>query len=50
VVRADISVQYDTARPITTLAILSAPCRPPGRTSICNIPVTCIPFTDLRGR
>ena len=21
-----------------------------GRTSICNIPVTCLPFTDLRGQ
>lgn len=43
--------QWSTApaRPLTTWGISSAPPRP-GRTWVCNIPGTCVGFTDLRGR
>ena len=49
VVRADISSEYDTGSTYHDLGYFVGTVPSAGRTSICNIPVTCIPFTDLRG-
>lgn len=50
VVRADISSEYDTGSTYHDLGYFVGTVPSAGRTSICNIPVTCIPFTDLRGQ
>ena len=50
VVRADISSEHDTGSTYHDLGYFVGTVPSAGRTSICNIPVTCIPFTDLRGQ
>jgi iron complex outermembrane receptor protein len=50
VVRADISSEHDTGSTYHDLGYFVGTVASAGRTSICNIPVTCIPFTDLRGQ
>ena len=47
VVRADISAEHDTGSTYHDLGISSAPSLSAGKTSICNIPATCVGFTDL---
>lgn len=50
VVRADIASEHDTGSTYHDLGYFVGTVASAGRTSICNIPVTCIPFTDLRGQ
>src|SRR3954467_7595193 len=50
VVRADISSEHDTGSTYHDLGYFVGTVASAGRTSICNIPVTCLPFTDLRGQ
>ena len=49
VVRADIATEHDTGSTYHDLGYFVGTVPSAGRTSICNIPVTCIPFTDLQG-
>ena len=49
-VRADISSEHDTGSTYHDLGYFVGTVASAGRTSICNIPVTCLPFTDLRGQ
>ncbi|HKU54334.1 MAG TPA: TonB-dependent receptor [Rhizomicrobium sp.] len=48
--RADISSEHDTGSTYHDLGYFVGTVPSNGRTSICNIPVTCLPFTDLRGQ
>jgi iron complex outermembrane receptor protein len=48
--RADISSEHDTGSTYHDLGTFVGTVPSNGRTSICNIPVTCLPFTDLRGQ
>ena len=50
VVRADISSEHDTGSTYHDLGYFVGTVLSNTRTSICNIPVTCLPFTDLRGQ
>jgi len=50
VVRADIATEHDTGSTYHDLGYFVGTVPSAGRTSICNIPVTCIPFTDLQGQ
>src|SRR3982751_1776938 len=50
VLRADISSEHDTGSTYHDLGYFVGTVASAGRTSICNIPVTCLPFTDLRGQ
>ena len=50
VVRADISSEHDTGSTYHDLGYFVGTVPSDGRTSICNIPMTCLPFTDLRGQ
>ena len=50
VVRADISSEHDTGSTYHDLGYFVGTVASAGRTSICNIPVTCLPFTDLQGQ
>jgi iron complex outermembrane receptor protein len=50
VLRADISSEHDTGSTYHDLGYFVGTVPSNGRTSICNIPVTCLPFTDLRGQ
>src|SRR3954470_23268123 len=50
VVRADIASEHDTGSTYHDLGYFVGTVPSAGRTSICNIPVSCIPFTDLRGQ
>jgi len=50
VVRADIASEHDTGSTYHDLGYFVGTVPSAGRTSICNIPVTCLPFTDLRGQ
>ena len=50
VVRADISSEHDTGSTYHDLGYFVGTVASSGRTSICNIPMTCLPFTDLRGQ
>ena len=48
--RADVASEHDTGSTYHDLGIFTGTVPSNGRTSICNIPVTCLPFTDLRGQ
>ena len=50
VLRADISSEHDTGSTYHDLGFFVGTVASAGRTSICNIPMTCLPFTDLRGQ
>ncbi|MBA2590621.1 MAG: TonB-dependent receptor [Alphaproteobacteria bacterium] len=50
VLRADVSSEHDTGSTYHDLGFFTGTVASNGRTSICNIPVTCLPFTDLRGQ
>jgi iron complex outermembrane receptor protein len=50
VVRADISTEHDTGSSYHDLGTFTGTVPSVGRTSICNIPATCVGFTDLRGQ
>src|SRR4051812_8017346 len=50
VVRTDIASEHDTGSTYHDLGYFVGTVASAGRTSICNIPVTCLPFTDLRGQ
>lgn len=50
VVRADISTEHYTGSTYHDLGYFVGTVPSAGLTSICNIPVTCRPFTDLRGQ
>jgi iron complex outermembrane receptor protein len=48
--RADVAVEHDTGSTYHDLGIFVGTVASAGRTSICNIPATCVGFTDLRGQ
>lgn len=48
--RADLASEHDTGSTYHDLGFFVGTVPSAGRTSICNIPVTCLPFTDLRGQ
>jgi iron complex outermembrane receptor protein len=50
VLRADISSEHDTGSSYHDLGTFTGTVPSAGRTSICNIPGTCLGFTDLRGQ
>ncbi|HEY4274652.1 MAG TPA: TonB-dependent receptor, partial [Rhizomicrobium sp.] len=47
--RADVSAEHDTGSTYHDLGYFVGSVPSAGRTSICNIPGTCVGFTDLRG-
>jgi iron complex outermembrane receptor protein len=50
VLRADLAVEHDTGSSYHDLGTFTGTAPSQGRTSICNIPGTCVGFTDLRGQ
>jgi iron complex outermembrane receptor protein len=50
VLRADIAAEHDTGSTYHDLGAFTGTVPSQGRTSICNIPATCVGFTDLRGQ
>src|SRR5471032_2162044 len=50
VLRADVAVEHDTGSTYHDLGTFVGTVASAGRTSICNIPATCVGFTDLRGQ
>jgi iron complex outermembrane receptor protein len=50
VLRADIAAEHDTGSSYHDLGIFTGTVLSAGKTSICNIPATCLTFTDLRGQ
>ena len=50
VARADLAVEHNTGSTYHDLGTFVGTVPSQGRTSICNIPGTCVGFTDLRGR
>lgn len=50
VVRADLAEEHNTGSTYHDLGYFVGTAPSQGRTSICNIPGTCVGFTDLRGR
>lgn len=50
VVRADLAEEHNTGSTYHDLGYFVGTAPSQGRTSICNIPATCVGFTDLRGR
>ncbi len=50
VLRADLAVEHDTGSTYHDLGTFVGTVASAGRTSICNIPATCVGFTDLRGQ
>jgi iron complex outermembrane receptor protein len=50
VVRADISSEHDTGSSYHDLGTFTGTVPSAGKASICNIPATCVGFTDLRGQ
>src|SRR3954464_3453018 len=48
--RADVSAEHDTGSSYHDLGTFTGTVASAGRTSICNIPATCVGFTDLRGQ
>jgi iron complex outermembrane recepter protein len=47
--RADIAAEHDTGSTYHDLGTFVGTALSNGRPSICNVPATCIPFTDLLG-
>jgi iron complex outermembrane receptor protein len=50
VLRADVSAEHDTGSSYHDLGTFTGTVPSAGKTSICNIPGTCVGFTDLRGQ
>ena len=50
VLRADIAAEHDTGSSYHDLGTFTGTVASAGKTSICNIPATCVGFTDLRGQ
>ena len=50
VLRADIAAEHDTGSSYHDLGTFTGTVLSAGKTSICNIPATCVGFTDLRGQ
>jgi iron complex outermembrane receptor protein len=50
VLRADVSAEHDTGSSYHDLGTFTGTVPSAGKTSICNIPATCVGFTDLRGQ
>jgi iron complex outermembrane receptor protein len=50
VVRADVSAEHDTGSSYHDLGTFTGTVLSAGKASICNIPATCVGFTDLRGQ
>jgi iron complex outermembrane receptor protein len=50
VVRADIAAEHDTGSSYHDLGIFTGTVLSAGKASICNVPGTCLGFTDLRGQ
>ena len=50
VLRADLSTEHDTGSSYHDLGTFTGTVLSAGKTSICNIPGTCVGFTDLRGQ
>jgi len=50
VLRGDISSEHDTGSTYHDLGTFTGTVPSAGKTSICNIPATCVGFTDLRGQ
>ncbi len=50
VLRADISSEHDTGSTYHDLGTFTGTVASAGKASICNIPATCVGFTDLRGQ
>ncbi|RYI05859.1 MAG: hypothetical protein EON48_14930 [Acetobacteraceae bacterium] len=48
--RADIASEHNTGSTYHSLGVFTGTAPSQGRTSICNIPGTCVGFVDLRGR
>ncbi len=48
--RADVASEHDTGSSYHDLGTFIGTVASAGRTSICNIPATCVGFTDLRGQ
>jgi len=48
--RADLAVEHGTGSTYHDLGYFVGTALSQGRTSVCNIPGTCVGFTDLRGR
>ena len=48
--RADVASEHDTGSSYHDLGTFTGTVASAGRTSICNIPATCVGFTDLRGQ
>jgi iron complex outermembrane receptor protein len=48
--RADVAGEHDTGSTYHTLGYFVGTVPSNGRPSVCNIPVSCIPFTDLLGQ
>jgi iron complex outermembrane receptor protein len=50
ILRADISSEHDTGSSYHDLGTFTGSVLSAGKASICNIPATCVGFTDLRGQ
>ena len=50
VLRADIAAEHDTGSSYHDLGTFTGTVLSSGKASICNIPATCVGFTDLRGQ
>ena len=48
--RADVASEHDTGSTYHDLGTFVGTVASSGRTSVCNIPATCVGFTDLRGQ
>ena len=48
--RADVAAEHDTGSTYHDLGTFVGTVASAGRTSVCNIPATCVGFTDLRGQ
>ncbi|HWX90041.1 MAG TPA: TonB-dependent receptor, partial [Rhizomicrobium sp.] len=50
ILRADVSTEHDTGSSYHDLGTFTGSVLSAGKASICNIPGTCVGFTDLRGQ